>query len=103
MTYCVGMLLDTGLVFLSDSRTSAGVDHISTFRKTTVFQLPGDRVMVLLAHRRQSSARAISSMRSLRYSEIGVNRNRYFRSRLQHRVRQRSGSGSGRHRRFPSL
>ena len=47
MTYCVGMLLDTGLVFLSDSRTSAGVDHISTFRKTTVFQLPGDRVIVL--------------------------------------------------------
>jgi putative proteasome-type protease len=47
MTYCVGMLLDTGLVFLSDSRTSAGVDHISTFRKTTVFQRPGDRVMVV--------------------------------------------------------
>ena len=47
MTYCVGMLLDTGLVFLSDSRTSAGVDQISTFRKTTVFQRPGDRVMVL--------------------------------------------------------
>ena len=33
MTYCVAMLLDTGLVFLSDSRTSAGVDQISTFRK----------------------------------------------------------------------
>ena len=47
MTYCVAMLLDTGLVFLSDSRTSAGVDQISTFRKTTVFQQPGDRVLVL--------------------------------------------------------
>ena len=47
MTYCVGMLLDTGLVFLSDSRTSAGVDQISTFRKTTVFQKPGERVLVL--------------------------------------------------------
>ena len=47
MTYCVGMLLDTGLVFLSDSRTNAGVDQISTFRKTTVFQKPGDRVLVL--------------------------------------------------------
>src|SRR6201996_9784718 len=47
MTYCVAMLLDTGLVFLSDSRTSAGVDHISTFRKTTVFQRPGDRVLVI--------------------------------------------------------
>ena len=47
MTYCVGMLLDTGLVFLSDSRTSAGVDQISTFRKTYVFQRPGDRVFVV--------------------------------------------------------
>ena len=47
MTYCVAMLLDTGLVFLSDSRTSAGVDQISTFRKTSVFQQPGERVLVL--------------------------------------------------------
>jgi putative proteasome-type protease len=43
------MLLDAGLVFLSDSRTNAGVDQISTFRKLTVFERPGDRVMVLLA------------------------------------------------------
>ena len=47
MTYCVAMLLDTGLVFLSDSRTNAGVDQIATFRKATVFQKPGERVMVL--------------------------------------------------------
>lgn len=49
MTYCVAMLLDQGLVFLSDSRTNAGVDHISTFRKTRVFEVPGDRVIVLLS------------------------------------------------------
>ena len=42
------MLLDAGLVFLSDSRTNAGVDQISTFRKVTVFDRPGERVMVLL-------------------------------------------------------
>jgi len=47
MTYCIGMLLDTGLVFLSDSRTAAGVDQISTFRKTTVFEKPGERVLVV--------------------------------------------------------
>jgi putative proteasome-type protease len=47
MTYCVAMLLDTGLVFLSDSRTNAGIDQISTFRKTSVFQKPGERVLVL--------------------------------------------------------
>jgi putative proteasome-type protease len=49
MTYCVGILLDSGLVFLSDSRTSAGVDQINTFRKTTVFERPGERVIVMLA------------------------------------------------------
>jgi putative proteasome-type protease len=48
LTYCVGTLLDQGLVFLSDSRTNAGVDNISTFRKMTVFERPGDRVLVLL-------------------------------------------------------
>lgn len=48
MTYCVGMLLDAGLVFLSDSRTNAGVDHINTFRKMNVFERPGERVIVLM-------------------------------------------------------
>lgn len=49
MTYCVAMRLDAGLVFLSDSRTNAGVDHVGTFRKMTVFEHPGERVMVLLS------------------------------------------------------
>jgi len=49
MTYCIGMRLDDGLVFLSDSRTNAGVDHISTFRKLTVFEHPGERMLVLLS------------------------------------------------------
>ncbi|MBU1235545.1 MAG: proteasome-type protease [Gammaproteobacteria bacterium] len=48
MTYCIGMLLDEGLVLLSDSRTNAGMDHINTFRKMTVWEKPGDRVLVLL-------------------------------------------------------
>jgi len=48
MTYCVATLLDTGLVFLSDSRTNAGVDQINTFRKMHVFEKPGDRVLVLM-------------------------------------------------------
>ncbi len=48
MTYCVAMRLNAGLVFLSDSRTNAGVDHIGTFRKMSVFENPGDRMMVLM-------------------------------------------------------
>ena len=49
MTYCVAMLLDSGLVFLADSRTSAGVDQISVFRKINVFERRGDRVLVLMS------------------------------------------------------
>lgn len=49
MTYCVAIKLDAGLVFLSDSRTNAGLDHISTFRKMIIYERPGDRFMVLLS------------------------------------------------------
>jgi putative proteasome-type protease len=38
MTYCVAMRLKDGMVFVSDTRTNAGVDHISTFRKLFYFQ-----------------------------------------------------------------
>ena len=48
MTYCVAMRLNAGLVFLSDSRTNAGVDQVGTFRKMSVFENPGDRTMVLM-------------------------------------------------------
>ncbi len=48
MTYCVGMLLRDGLIMVSDTRTNAGVDHISTYRKMTVWQKPGDRVIALM-------------------------------------------------------
>jgi putative proteasome-type protease len=49
MTYCLGIKLDQGLVFLSDSRTSAGIDQISTFRKMIIYERPDDRFMVLLS------------------------------------------------------
>jgi putative proteasome-type protease len=62
MTYCVAMLLDTGLVFLSDSRTSAGVDQINTFRKTTVFQKPGERVLVLQSAGNLAITQAVTSI-----------------------------------------
>ena len=49
MTYCVAIKLNAGLVFLSDSRTNAGLDQISTFRKMIVYEKPRDRFMVLLS------------------------------------------------------
>lgn len=49
MTYCVAMRVQSGLCFLSDSRTNAGVDQIATFRKMNVFENPGERVMVMMS------------------------------------------------------
>ncbi len=62
MTYCVGTLLDEGLVFLSDSRTNAGVDNISTFRKMSVFERPGERVLVLLTAGNLAITQAVVSL-----------------------------------------
>ena len=49
MTYCVAIRLNAGLVFLSDSRTNAGLDAISTFRKMMIYEQPGERFMVMLS------------------------------------------------------
>lgn len=48
MTYCVGLRLNRGLVFMSDSRTNAGVDNVSIFRKMFTWHEPGDRVITLM-------------------------------------------------------
>ncbi len=48
MTYCVGLLLNEGMVMLSDTRTNAGLDNISTYRKMFFFEDPGERVIVIL-------------------------------------------------------
>ncbi|MBT9244392.1 proteasome-type protease [Gemmobacter fulvus] len=48
MTYCVGLLLNEGMVLLSDTRTNAGLDNISTYRKMFIFEDPGERVITIL-------------------------------------------------------
>ncbi len=48
MTYCVGLQLDCGLIFMSDTRTNAGVDNISKFRKTYTWEVPGERSIVVM-------------------------------------------------------
>jgi len=62
MTYCVGVQVDDGLVFLSDSRTNAGVDQISTFRKMSIFEMPGERVIVLLSAGNLASSQSITGL-----------------------------------------
>lgn len=62
MTYCVAMRLKSGLLFASDSRTNAGVDHISTFRKMHIFELPGERLVVLLNSGNLATTQSVVSM-----------------------------------------
>ena len=48
MTYCVALILDAGMVFASDSRTNAGVDQISVFRKMHVIKRDGERLISII-------------------------------------------------------
>ena len=77
MTYCVSMRLDAGLVFLSDSRTNAGVDHINTFRKMHVFEKEGERVLVLMTSGNLSiSQSVVNTLREKLESSRGSNLNK---------------------------
>ena len=49
MTYCVGLLVNQGIVLLSDTRTNAGLDNVSTYRKMFNFETPGERVVSIMA------------------------------------------------------
>jgi putative proteasome-type protease len=62
MTYCVGVLVNDGIIFASDSRTHAGVDNFAKFCKMTVFERPGDRVIVLLSSGNLAGTQAIISV-----------------------------------------
>jgi putative proteasome-type protease len=62
MTYCVGVLLNEGIVLASDSRTHAGVDNFATFCKMTVFERTGDRVIVLLSSGSLAGTQAVINM-----------------------------------------
>ncbi|MCP9848927.1 peptidase [Cyanobium sp. Morenito 9A2] len=62
MTYCVAMLLQSGMVFASDSRTHAGVDDFASFCKMTVFERAGDRVLVLLSSGSLAGTQAVISL-----------------------------------------
>jgi len=62
MTYCIGVLLQEGLVMASDSRTHAGVDNFASFCKMTVFERPGERVVVLLSSGSLAGTQAVISI-----------------------------------------
>ena len=62
MTYCCAIKTRAGLVFLSDSRTNAGLDQISSFRKMIIYEKPGDRFMVLLSAGNLSISQSVREM-----------------------------------------
>ena len=61
MTYCVGMVLDKGLVLMSDTRTNSGVDNISVFRKMHKWHVPGERTLVVMTAGNLATTQAVIS------------------------------------------
>ena len=98
MTYCVGVMLDEGMIFASDSRTHAGVDNFAKFCKMTVFERRGDRVLVLLSSGNLAGTQAVISLLKQRGAADG----RAQRVERQHDVRRRNlGLGCHARRRSP--
>lgn len=62
MTYCVGLMLDAGIMFMSDTRTNAGLDNISSFGKTAIWDEPGDRCLTLMAAGNLATTQAVVSL-----------------------------------------
>jgi len=62
MTYCCGILVRDGLVMFADTRTNAGVDNISTFRKLHIFSQPGERIMAIATSGNLSISQSVVSM-----------------------------------------
>jgi putative proteasome-type protease len=71
LTYCIGLLLDQGMLFASDSRTNAGVDNIAKFCKMTVFERAGDRVIVLLSSGSLAGTQAVIGVLNQRCARAG--------------------------------
>src|SRR5215510_10979657 len=61
MTYCVGMILESGLVLMSDTRTNSGVDNISVFRKMFHWTVPGERMIALMTAGNLATTQAVLS------------------------------------------
>lgn len=71
MTYCVAMRLRSGLLFASDTRTNAGVDHIASFRKMHQFQIPHQREIVILNAGNLATTQSVISMLNARLNGEG--------------------------------
>ncbi|MGN3974092.1 peptidase [Tsuneonella sp. SYSU-LHT278] len=78
MTYCVGMVLDKGLVLMSDTRTNSGVDNISVFRKMIHWEQPGERVIAVMTAGNLATTQAVISQLEERTKTPGERRNTVY-------------------------
>lgn len=62
MTYCVGMVLDRGLVLMSDTRTNSGVDNVSVFRKMFHWHVPGERIVTIMTAGNLATTQTVISL-----------------------------------------
>lgn len=71
MTYCVGLLVDDGIVFMSDTRTNAGVDNISVVSKMKTWSVPGERFLCMLSAGNLATTQSAISLLEERYAAPG--------------------------------
>jgi len=71
MTYCVGLRLNRGLLFMSDTRTNAGLDNIATFRKMATWEVPGERLVTVLTAGNLATTQAVVSLLEERSKAAG--------------------------------
>ena len=62
MTYCVGLLVEDGMVMIADTRTNAGLDNVATFRKLHVFETPGERMIAVATTGNLAASQAVLSL-----------------------------------------
>jgi putative proteasome-type protease len=75
VTYCVGMMLDRGLVLMSDTRTNSGVDNISTFRKMYHWSVPGERIVAIMTAGNLATTQSVVSQLEERTKAPGERHN----------------------------
>jgi len=92
MTYCVGLKLDRGLVFVADTRTNAGVDNIATFKKLHVWEEPGERVITLMSAGNLAVTQAVISLLTEHISSAEKDRKTLMTAKTMFQVARLVGS-----------
>lgn len=86
MTYCVGMVLDKGLVLMSDTRTNSGVDNISVFRKMFHWSVPGERIIAVMTAGNLATTQSVISQLEERTKEPDERNNTLIKGKTMFNV-----------------